>query len=252
MRQKLEQIIGKIRAVEGIPGKAEVTKEQEVVMILEAKVKCKSKRMIRPKPEERGSRRLLMKERKNLNFNLMNKFNSMLEKYRDTVAIDSTKARAYIKKLDYRNNFYLLKCIAQTFLDESRFEEGSNKMRVKINFRKWRMAEKYIIAAFSINPNNAEVLYTMGEVRKLNFQDDIAIYCFERIVKYGVNEIAHQEYSRGKDFAKELINDARFELYRLYYHKEPELSKNYLKKYKSVLMKGVGTIFKPLQKYLLS
>jgi hypothetical protein len=181
----------------------------------------------------------------------MDKFTAILDKYRETVAIDSAKARAYIKKLDYRDNFYLLKCIAQTYLDESRFEDGSNKMRNEINFRKWRLAEKYIIAAFSLNPNNAEVLYTMGQVRKLNYQDDIAIYCYEKIVKTAVNTIARQEHSRGKEFAKELINDAKFELYRLYYYEDPKVLKKYLRMYKYALTKGVGTIYKPLQKYLM-
>ena len=80
------------------------------------------------------------------------RFEMILDNYRKTVAIDSLKARNYIKKLDYKNNFYLLKCIAQTYLDECRFEDNSNKMRKEINFGKWRMAEKYIIEAFKIKP----------------------------------------------------------------------------------------------------
>ena len=179
------------------------------------------------------------------------KFDLMLWKYRESVAIDSAKARAYIMQLDYKNNFYLLKCIAQTYLDESLLEDGSNKMRKKVNLRKWRMAEKYIIKAFSINDDNAETLYTMGKVRKSGHQDDIAIYCFRRIIKLGVNAIAKQEYSRGRPFAKELINDAKFELYRMYFYSDPKKSAKYLKEFKVNLKKGVGTIFYPLNFFLL-
>ncbi len=180
-----------------------------------------------------------------------NKFDLMLNKYRESVAIDSVKARECIKRLDYKNNFYLLQCIAQTYLDESRFEDGSNTMRKEIDQKKWRMAEKYIIRAFNIDDDNAETLYTMGEIRKLGHQNPIAIYCFERIIKLGINTIIKQAYSRGKYFAKELINDAKFELYRLYFYENPKLSEKYLREYKSGIEKGINTIFKPLKKFLL-
>jgi tetratricopeptide (TPR) repeat protein len=154
-------------------------------------------------------------------------------------------------RLDYKNNFYLLRCIAQTYLDESLFEDGSGKLRKEIYQRKWRLAEKYIIKAFTINDDNAETLYTMGKVRKASHQNDIAIYCFKRIIKLGLNRIANQEYSRGRDFAKMLINDARFELYRLYFDSDKKKSMKYLKEFKVNLKKGVETIFHPLSKFLL-
>ncbi|MBL0741413.1 hypothetical protein [Chryseolinea lacunae] len=179
------------------------------------------------------------------------RFDLMMAKYRALVAFDSVKARARIMQLDYGNNFYLLQCIAQTYLDESLFEDGSNKMRKEINLRKWRMAEKYIIRAFSIEDDNAETLYTMGKIRKLSSQTDIAIYCFKRIIKLGVNAIARQEYSRGKAFAKELVNDAKFELYRLYFETDPKKSAKYLEEFEANLKKGVGTIFQPLCKFLI-
>lgn len=179
------------------------------------------------------------------------KFDLMLYKYRELVATDSVKARACIKRLDYKNNFYLLGCIAQTYLDESRFEEDNSTMRKAIDLRKWRMAEKYIIRAFNIDDDNAENLYTMGEIRKLGNQNHIAEYCFKRIIKLGVNIIAKQEYSRGKDFAKELINDSKFELYRLYFYEKPKLSAKYLREYNNGIEKGINTIFKPLKKFLL-
>jgi tetratricopeptide (TPR) repeat protein len=177
----------------------------------------------------------------------------ILAEYRNLVDVNSVKARALIKKLDYKEDYYLLRCIAQTYLDECRFEDdGKSNMRVNIDRRKWAMAERYIIKAFKIKPDNAEVLYTMGEVRKIyEEQKDIAIYCFGEIIKLGVRKIASDKYSRGTAFAKELINDSKFELYRIYHATSPGLSKRYLSMYKRGLEKGVRTIFKPLRKFLL-
>jgi tetratricopeptide (TPR) repeat protein len=178
--------------------------------------------------------------------------NKVLEKYRNTVGTDSVKARELIKGLDYKEDYYLLQCIAQTYLDECRFEDdGDSQMRTYVDKRKWRMAERFIIKAFSINPDSADVLYTMGEVRKINGQADIAIYCFEKIIQLGVRKIALGEYGRGIPYAKELTNDSKFELYRLYHEGDPRLSKRYLSMYKKGLIKGVRTIFKPLRKFLL-
>ncbi len=174
----------------------------------------------------------------------------ILEEYRQVVSIDSTKARILIKKLKYKEDFYLLKCIAQTYLDESRFDQYG-KMRVYIDKRKWRMAERYIIKAFTINPDNAEVLYTMGEIRKLGGLNDIAIYCFEKIIATKPKDIAFGEYGRGIQFALELINDAKFELYRLYHKENPTLSRRYWEKYKKGLEKGITTIFKPIEQFLM-
>ena len=94
-----------------------------------------------------------------------------------------------------KDNFYLLHCIAQTYLDESRFEDGSDEMRQLVDQRKWRMAEKYIIRSMKIDDDNAETLYTMGQIRKLGHQDHLAFYCFKRIIKLGVGRISKQQYS---------------------------------------------------------
>jgi hypothetical protein len=81
----------------------------------------------------------------------MTKVEILLDKYRSTVATDSKKARYFIRQLDYKENFYFLNYIAQTYLDEAIFEEaGKDKMRKEMNFRKWRMAEKYIIEALKL------------------------------------------------------------------------------------------------------
>lgn len=176
------------------------------------------------------------------------RFNLILDKYRDTVAVNSAKARNYIRQLDYKNNFYLLGCIAQTYLDESLFEEnGSNKMRKELNFRKLRMAEKYIIEAYKLCPENGEGLYTMGSVRRVyDDQKNMAIGCYEDVIKLGVTKISKQEYSRGRAFARELVNDARFELYRLYY----DVSQTYFDMYKKGVEKGIAP-YTPLKKFLI-
>ncbi|MBK6828728.1 MAG: hypothetical protein IPG86_18595 [Chitinophagaceae bacterium] len=44
------------------------------------------------------------------------RFDLLLNKYRDIVAIDSIKARGYIKRLDYKNNFYLLSALLKPTL----------------------------------------------------------------------------------------------------------------------------------------
>ncbi len=174
----------------------------------------------------------------------------ILAQYYDIVAVDSELARNLIKKLEYKEDYYLLRCIAQTYLDESRFEENGSQ-RTYRDKRKWRLSERYIIKAFKINPDNADVLYTMGEIRKLNHQNEIAIFCFKKIIHLRVSEIAKGEYGRGIAYAKELINDSKFELYRLYHGKNPGLSKRYLSMYKNGLEKGIRTIYKPLKKFLL-
>jgi hypothetical protein len=84
----------------------------------------------------------------------------ILAQYYDSVAVDSVKARNLIKKLDYKEDYYLLRCIAQTYLDESHFKDDGTA-RLYLQVRKWRLAEKFIVKAFRINPDNADVLYTM-------------------------------------------------------------------------------------------
>lgn len=180
----------------------------------------------------------------------MDREEKILQEYHDTVGTDSLKARNLIKKLDYKENHHYLQCIAQTYLDESRFEDNGT-MRIYWDKKKWRMAERYIIKAHIINPDCADVLSVMGEVRKLNGQMDIAIYCFEKIIKLGIKGISYSGCKLNVEHAKEIINDSKFELYRIYHDTNPKLSKRYLAMYKKGLEKGVYTIFKPLKKFLL-
>ena len=181
----------------------------------------------------------------------MGRVEKILQDYHNTVGIDSLKARNFIKKLYYKEDHHLLQCIAQTYLDESLFEEDGT-MREYLDKRKWRMAERYIIKAHIINPDCADVLWVMGAIRKSYGQSDIAIYCFEKIIQLGLKGIAYSGCKLNVEYAKEMINDSKFELYRIYHYTNPKLSKQYLSKYKKGLEKGTSTIFKPLKKFLLS
>jgi hypothetical protein len=49
------------------------------------------------------------------------------------------------------------------------------------------------------------------------------------------------------------VNDSRFQLYRLYYDKGDFLtSKKYLAEYKKKLKRGINTIYKPLDSFLMN
>ncbi|GAA0563638.1 hypothetical protein [Chitinophaga japonensis] len=175
---------------------------------------------------------------------------SVLQEFRDTITKDSLKARNLIRKLNYKDDPYLLQCIAQTYLDESRFNEDGIQ-REYLDWRKWRMAERYIIKAFELDSNCLIVLYTMGSLRKSSGQADIAIYCFEKIIKLGIKAESLCQNQLTVSLANELVNDSKFELYRLYRYKDPVLSKKYLYSYRRKLKKGVNTIFRPLEDFLL-
>src|SRR5215217_414303 len=106
----------------------------------------------------------------------------ILEKYRVAVCSDSAKARNLIKRLDYQDDTYLLVCIAQTYFDESIFNDDGTQ-REYFEGRKLRLAEKYMIRAFTLNEDCIDVLYLLGKVRKAYRQYDLAIYCFKRIIE---------------------------------------------------------------------
>lgn len=179
----------------------------------------------------------------------MNK-EKILEEYRNILTKDSAKARSLIQKLDYKEDPYLLQCIALTFLDESRFDENG-KRRKELYWRKLKMAEKYITKAYGLNSDCPIIISTMGSLRRSSGQKDIAIYCFEKIIKLGIKGANCLTYTFDIDFAKELINDAKFELYRLHYEHDPKLSKKYLDAYYKGLEKGIFSIYRPLKKFLL-
>lgn len=106
---------------------------------------------------------------------------NVLEKYRVAVCVNSAKARKLIKDLNYKDDAYLLTCIAQTYFDESLFNEDGTQ-REYFEGRKLRLAEKYIIRAFVLNEDCIDVLYLLGKVRKAFRQYDLAIVGFSCIV----------------------------------------------------------------------
>jgi hypothetical protein len=189
-----------------------------------------------------------MKERK-IKINHMDRA-EILEKYRDILGEDSVKARRLIQKLDYKNDPILLQHIAQTYLDEARFEADGTP-RNSLNWAKFQTAEKYIIKAFELNSNCLLVLSTMGSLRRSNGQKDIAIYCFEKIIQLGIKGAISDQCEIDEDLANELINDSNFELYRLYHDDDPSLSDEYLTTYKKGVENGINTIYTPLERFLL-
>jgi len=173
-----------------------------------------------------------------------------IRQYRKIVGENSAEARELIKQLDNKSDPYLLQCIAQTYLDESLLNDDGT-MREYIDKRKWRLAEKYIIQAFTLDENDPDVLWVMGKVRKVNGQIDIAIFCFERIIQLGVRKIASGTRKPGILYGKEMVNDSRFELYRIYFESNGKLAEKYLSLYKKGLKAGAPTIYRPLKKFLL-
>ncbi len=176
----------------------------------------------------------------------------ILKKYQRALTVDAVKARNFIKKLDYKDDPYLLACIAQTYLDESWFNEKGIQ-RSRLYRRKWRIAERYIIKAFTLDSDCLLVLATMGSVRRASHQYDIAIYCFEKIIKLGEKGANSCKSDMSLDWEKRLINDSKFELYRLHFWQgDIELSKRYLRRYKIGLKKTEDTIYSPLEHFLVS
>lgn len=171
----------------------------------------------------------------------------ILQKYYDTVGTDSAKARGLIKKLNYRQDAYLLRCIALTYFDESLLNDDGSQREYFV-MRKLRLAEKYIIKAYILNEDCIDILYTLGNIRNGFKQTDLAIYCYKRIIELGRKKIPKEDRS----FVQMQVNDSKFQLYRLYHDKgDFVLSKKYLAMYKNGLKKGIKTIYKPLKNFLM-
>ena len=175
--------------------------------------------------------------------------NHIIRRYENILAENSAKARRLIQQLDYRNNPMHLQRIAQTYLDECRFHDDGTQ-RDKILLRKWRMAEKYAIMAFKLDSRCLMVLSMMGKVRKSGGQDDIAIFCFEEIIIIGAKAPQSACCRIDRALADEVVNDARFELYRLHFYTDHHLARKFLREYKKGLKKGISTIYAPLHKFL--
>ncbi len=160
--------------------------------------------------------------------------NNVLEKFNKVYLKDFKKGRDLIKKLDYKKDHYLLSRIALSYLDEG----------------KLRLAERYIVKAFEINPYCSNVLWILGIVRWDYGQIDSAIFCFEEIINIGIKGIVKYECHNSKEIGLAQINDSKFQLYRLLKEREPLIAKKYLTMYKMGLQKGISTLYEPIEKFL--
>jgi hypothetical protein len=175
----------------------------------------------------------------------------ILQKYYNIVSTDSAKARSLIKKLNYKQDPYLLEAIALTYFDESLLDADGSQ-REYFDGRKLRFAESYIIKAYTLNEDCIDVLFTLGKIRNAFKQTDLAIYCFKRIIEIGSKKIPPKDTCTDRSLVQIKVNDSKFQLYRLYHDKGDYVqSKKYLTMYKNGLRRGIATIYKPLKKYLM-
>lgn len=156
---------------------------------------------------------------------LLNK-DLVLQKYYEIYFENTTQARLLIKKLDYQNEPYLLSEIAKSYFDEG----------------KLRLAERYILKAFSIDYLNSDVLWVLGLVKWDYGQIENAIFCFKEIIRIGTRRINKSGYNKTLDIALAQINDSKFQLYRLLKDIKPAEAKRYLKMYEKGINKGFYTI----------
>jgi tetratricopeptide (TPR) repeat protein len=138
-----------------------------------------------------------------------------------------------------------------TYFDESLFDDDGNH-RVYFLMRKLKLAEKYITKAYKINDGCLDVLYTLGKVRNGFKQTDLAISCYKKIIKIGSKKLPKEDTCTDRSLVSMQVNDSKFQLYRLYHDKgNLALSRKYLAMYKNGLKKGIETIYKPLDNFLM-
>jgi tetratricopeptide (TPR) repeat protein len=152
--------------------------------------------------------------------------NALLQEYYDIYQKDTTKARSLIKRLDFKNDPFLLSEIALSYFDEN----------------KLRLAERYILKAFSLDSLNSNVLWVLGLVKWDYGQIDNAIFCFKEIIRIGTRRFLKSGNKEDLDAALARINDSKFQLYRLLKFTNPPVAKRYLSDYEKGLKKGVFTI----------
>jgi tetratricopeptide (TPR) repeat protein len=182
----------------------------------------------------------------------MNKRDIVLERYDRYGVKDAAKARRVIKQADFRADAYLLKCIAVTYSDESMFRNETEMRKVFIK-RKLNLAIKYIEKAIALKPECRDILFVRGVIYNANGDTWTAIDCYIKIMELG-EDLREDANCSDSDlpFVKMILNDARFQLYRLFHDlEEYELSGKFLRAYKRHLRKGVDTIYKPLEKFLM-
>jgi len=135
---------------------------------------------------------------------------------------DTTRARSLIKRLDFKNDPFLLSEIAHTYFDEGRL----------------RLAERFSLRAFSIDYLNPSVLWILGLVKWDYGQHENAIFCFEEIIRLGTSRRAKSGSNESIESTHARINDSKLQLFRLLRNKEPERAVQYLKSYERGLKRG--------------
>lgn len=174
-----------------------------------------------------------------------------LERYSDLVCTDSLGARNALLKLPYRNDAYLLSCIALTYRDEAMFFKNGRQRKHNVG-AKLLVAKKYIEKAFRLMPDCRDLLYTRGNIHQAMDDNFTAFDCFIKILKFGKGKQPALNCSGSESwFIEMLINDAHFELYRIFRDLDNmRLAKRFLAEYKRGLKKGISTIYKPLEQFL--
>jgi tetratricopeptide (TPR) repeat protein len=150
----------------------------------------------------------------------------ILNTYFDIYSENTKEARLLLKKLNYKNDSFLLSSIANSYFKEARL----------------RLAERYVLKAFSLDYLNPKVLWVLGLVKWDYGQIDNAIFCFKEIIRIGTRRVSKTGYNETIDIALARINDSKFQLFRLLKDTNPPVAKRYLKDYEKGLKKGIFTI----------
>lgn len=177
----------------------------------------------------------------------------IIDNFNGFILNDSSKARAIIEGIDHENDPYLLRCIALTYKDEALFFKNG-KMRKVFLTDKLKLAKKYIEKAFKLNPNCRDVLFTKGVIYNALGDTFTAIDCYIAILGLGEKTDKISNCSNSElPFVQMLLNDAKFQLYRLFYDLEDfEMSNKFLVSYKENLDKGVDTIYWPFENFIMT
>lgn len=176
----------------------------------------------------------------------------VLKRFNKYVVKDAAKARKIIRQADYKADAYLLRCIALTYKDEAVFN-ADGQMRKVVVQRKLKLAKKYIDNSFRLKPACRDILFTKGDIYNIIGETKMAIDCYISIMEQG-EDLGQEANCSGSDlhYVRMILNDARFQLYRLFHDLESyELSMKFMKAYISHLKEGIDTIYKPLDKFLM-
>ena len=175
-----------------------------------------------------------------------------LNEYFEAVRENSAKARQIIKKLNFKDDSYLLRCIAITYIDEALLD-SKNNLKVKFDQRKLSLAKKYIDKAYSLNPECRDVLFAKGSIYNALGDTFLAIDCYIKILELKKIKTKNVNCAGGDYLYINMIyNDSYFQLYRLFYDiGKYETANGLLAQYKNGLKKGIDTIYKPLSKFLM-